>query len=125
MNWTILSVSSHSATQITRNLILERAGYRVIGAGDLKEALQLFEEKDVDAVLLADSINAEYREELGTTLKRLKPAVPIVMLCNLGDSRRLRQIADEQVETEDGPQSLLEALARALKCNQKNREEPG
>lgn len=115
MNWTILSVSLNSATQVTRNLILERAGYRVIAADDLKEALQLFEQQAVDAVLLADSMNAEYREKLGASLKRLRPAVPIVMLCNMGDSRTLRQIADEQVEAGDGPQSLLDALARVLK----------
>lgn len=123
MNWTILSVSPHSATQITRNLILERAGYKVIAAGDLKEALQLFEQRDVDAVLLADSMSAEYREKLGASLKRLKPAVPIVMLCKMGDPRTLRQIADEQVESGDGPQSLLDGLARALKRDQENREE--
>jgi len=123
MNWTILSVSPNSATQITRNLILERAGYQVIAAGDLKEALQLFEQRNVDAVLLADSMNAEYREKLATTLKRLRPAVPIVMLCKMGDSRTLRQIADEQVESGDGPQSLLDALAHVLKHDSKNREE--
>lgn len=123
MNWTILSVSPNSATQITRNLILERAGYRVIDAGDLKEALQLFEQRDVDAVLLADSINAEYREKLGTSLKRLRPAVPIVMLCKMSDPRTLRQIADEQVESGDGPQSLLDALARVLTRDQTSRED--
>ena len=122
MNWTILSISPNSATQITRNLILERAGYRVIAAGDLKEAVQRVEQTNVDAVVLADSMSAEYREQLGTTLKQLKPAVPIVMLCKMSDPRSLRRVADEQVELDEGPQSLLDALARVLKRDQ-NREE--
>ncbi|PYP87464.1 MAG: hypothetical protein DMG65_16945 [Candidatus Angelobacter sp. Gp1-AA117] len=120
MNWTILSISPHSATQITRNLILERAGYRVIAAGDLKEAVQRVKQTNVDAVVLADSMSAEYREQLGTTLKQLKPAVPIVMLCKMSDPRSLRQVADEQVELDEGPQSLLDALARVLQHDQKD-----
>jgi len=123
MNWTILSISPHSATQITRNLILERAGYRVIDAADVGEAVRLFEQRKVDAVVLAGSINAGSREQLGTVLKQLNPEVPIVMFCKVGDSRGLRQIADEHVESDEGPQSLLDALARVLRREQSKRQQ--
>jgi DNA-binding NtrC family response regulator len=114
MDRTVLSVSHHSPTQITRNLILERAGYRVLSTGDLKEALRLFENNEVHAVVLGDSISAENRHKLGVNLKLLKPPVPIVMLCKMSDSRRLREIADEQVESYEDPQFLLDALDRVL-----------
>jgi len=123
MNWTILSISLNSATQITRNLILERAGYQVIAAGDLNEAVRLFEQTNVDAVVLADSVKAEHREQLGATLKHLKPAIPIVMFCNMSDSRTVRKIADEHVEPYESPQCLLDALARVLKRDQRDQQE--
>jgi DNA-binding NtrC family response regulator len=115
MRRTVLSVSQHSATQITRNLILERAGYRVLSTGDPSEAVQLFEHNVIDAVVLGDSISAEKRQHLGSSFKRLKPPVPIVMLCKMSDSRALRSLADEQVESFEDPEALLEALARALR----------
>ena len=113
MTRTVLSVSQHSATQITRNLILERAGYKVLSTGDLAEALRLFEANSVDAVVLGDSVSAEDRQRLGKSLKRLKP-VPIVMFCKMSDSRILRELADEQVESHEDPRSLLDALERVL-----------
>jgi DNA-binding response OmpR family regulator len=113
MSRTVLSVSQHSATQITRNLILERAGYRVLSTGDLEEAIRLFQTNAIDAVVLGDSVTAEDRHHLGSSLKRLKP-VPIVMFCKISDSRSLRELADEQVEVGDDPRTLLEALERVL-----------
>lgn len=114
MVMTVLSVSQHSATQITRNLILERAGYRVLSTGDLKEAVQLFEKNEINAVVLGDSISPERRYQLGSSFKRLKPPVPIVMVCRVSDSRTLREMADEHVDALDDPQFLLEALERVL-----------
>lgn len=111
---TVLSVSQHSATQITRNLILERAGYQVLSTGDLKEAVRLFENNEVHAVVLGDSISPERRHELGSSLKRLKPPVPIVMVCRISDSRALREMADEHVDAFEDPRFLLEALERVL-----------
>lgn len=109
----VLSVSQHSATQITRNLILERAGYRVLSTGNPEEAIRLFQAHFIDAVVLGDSLSAEDREHLGSSLRRLKP-VPIVMFCKMNDSRALRELADEQVETDESPRSLLEALERVI-----------
>src|SRR5215471_16354212 len=111
---TVLSVSQHSATQITRNLILERAGYRVLSTGDLHEAISLFEQNDVHAVVLGDSISAEKRHALGSSLRRSKPVIPIVMICKINDSRELREMADEQVEALEDPEILLAALERVL-----------
>lgn len=58
-------------------------------------------------------VSAEDRQRLGTSLKRLK-AVPIVMFCKMSDSRILRELADEQVESHEDPRSLLDALERVL-----------
>lgn len=116
MRQTVLSVNQHTATQITTNLILERAGYRVLSTRDLEEAIRLFEISAIDAVVIGDSISAHNRMELGKKFRELKHPVPIVMLCKMNDSRALREIADAQVESEHGPELLLEALERVLGC---------
>jgi DNA-binding NtrC family response regulator len=113
MTRTVLSISQHSATQITRNLILERAGYQVLSTGNPEEAIRLFKAHFVDAVVLGDSLSAEDREHLGSSLRSLKP-VPIVMFCKMNDSRALRELADERVEADESPRSLLEALERVI-----------
>jgi DNA-binding response OmpR family regulator len=122
MKRTVLSVSQHSATQITRNLILERAGYEVLSTRDMAEALRIFAAHAIDAVVLGDSISAENRQRLGTNLKSIKP-VPIVMLCKMNDSRALRELADEQVESHEDPRSLLEALERVMPRNSVSKDE--
>lgn len=66
------------------------------------------------ALVLGDSISAENRQQLCTSLKRLNPRVPIVMLCKTNDSRALRDLADEQVESFEDPQLLLDALERVV-----------
>jgi DNA-binding NtrC family response regulator len=117
MRRTVLSVSQHSATQITRNLILERAGYQVISSGDLSEAVRLFSDNTIHAVVLGGSLSDESRQELGSCMKRMKPQVPIVMFCKTTDSRALRELADEQVESSESPQMLLDALGRIFQRN--------
>ena len=111
---TVLSVSQHPATQLTRNLILERAGYQVISTGNSLDAARLLERSDVHALVLEDSISAGERQKLVRTFRQMKPRVPIIMFCRMNDSRELRESADEIVETHESPQRLLEALAHVL-----------
>lgn len=87
----------------------------MLSTGDLKEAVRLFQDHEIHAVVLGDSISPERRHELGSSLKRMKPLVPIVMVCKLSDSRALREMADEQVEAFEDPELLLEALHRVLR----------
>ena len=96
------------------NLILERAGYTVASARDLRETTNILAGTAVDAVVVGDSISAADRQELCRALKHLNPLVPIVMICRTNDSQDERQAADEQVEAGTGPEHLLEALARVL-----------
>jgi DNA-binding NtrC family response regulator len=114
MHRTVLSVSKNSAVQVTRNLILERAGYKVLSTIDLSEAVRLFETSNVDAIILGDSLGPDERHELGTAFKTLRPAVPIIMVGRVNDSRSVQELADEHLESMGDPRLLLEALARVL-----------
>lgn len=114
MGLTILCVSQSSAAQITRNLVLEQAGYRVIATDDPAAAERMFYDIEISAVVFGETVKAQQRIELGTAFKRVKPGVPIIFLYRMSDFRVPAGIADEQVEFLRGPRLLLQALDRVL-----------
>ncbi len=114
MSWTLLCVSKSSPAQVTRNLILERAGYNVVSASDPEEATAIFTSKVVHAVIVGDSLQSDQRLELARTFKRLNQAVPIVVLSKTSGTQVPASLVDEQLESLGDPRLLLEALARLL-----------
>ncbi len=114
MGLTILCVSKYSPAQVTRNMILERAGYNIVSVVDPAEAVQIFAESAVNAVVFGDSIPSEQRLELALKFKGLNKAVPIVALSNSSGSQFASGIVDEQLESLGDPHLLLEALQRVL-----------
>ena len=114
MGCTVLCVSKISAAQVTRNMILEQAGYKVIATADPEEAVRIFTASAIDAVVFGDSIQAGQRNDLARTFKRLSPSVPIIALSNTSGSQVPPGIVDEQLESLGDPQLLLEALKRVL-----------
>lgn len=114
MGWTVLCVSTISAAQVTRKMILEQAGYKVIAIANPEEAVRIFTATAIDAVVLGDSIQADQRNDLARTLKRLSPSVPMIALNKTSGSQVPAGIVDEQLESLGDPQLLLEALKRAL-----------
>ena len=114
MGWTVLCVSKISPAQITRNMILERAGYEVIAIDDPGEAVRIFKTAVVNAVVFGDSINGERRLELARTFKALNSAVPIVALSKTSGSQMPAGLVDQQLESLGDPHMLLEALKHVL-----------
>ncbi|HSM87670.1 MAG TPA: hypothetical protein VLT16_16050 [Candidatus Limnocylindrales bacterium] len=119
MGQTILCVSQSSAAQMTRDMVLQRAGYRVLSTSSMEAARQVFADTLIDAVVLGDSLPPDQRIVLGNALKVLKPAVPIIFLYRMSGFRVPPGIADEQVESLEDPQLLLDAVARVLHGNAK------
>jgi CheY-like chemotaxis protein len=114
MGWTVLCVSKISPAQLTRNMILERAGYKVVTIADPREAVRFFAGTIVDALVFGDSIHADHRIELAATFRKLHPSVPIVALSKSSGSQFPSGMVDEQLESLGDPQLLLEALKRVL-----------
>ena len=119
MSWILLCVSKSSSAQITRNLILERAGYKVLSASDPEEAAAIFTSKVVHAVLVGDSLQAEQRLELARKFRQLNRSIPIVVLSKSSGTQVPAALVDEQLESLGDPCLLLEALARVLPENGK------
>lgn len=111
---TILCVSRASAAQVTRNLVLEQAGYRVLATDNPREAERIFSDGTIDAVIVGETVKAQQGLELGARFKGIKPSVPIVVLYTMNGFRVPPGIADEQVEFLGGPRLLLQALDRVL-----------
>jgi DNA-binding response OmpR family regulator len=114
MSWRLLCVSKSSPAQITRNLILERAGYYVVTATNAAEATSIFTASVVHAVVLGDSLSREQGLELARTFKNLNSTVPIVALSPTSGTQIPAVLVDEQVESLGDPRFLLEALLRVL-----------
>jgi CheY-like chemotaxis protein len=114
MGWTVLCVSKSSPAQVTRNMILERAGYQIVAIDDPNEAVRIFKTSVVDAVVFGDSINGDQRFQLARTFKSLNRAVPIVALSKTSGSQFPVGLVDQHLESLGDPHLLLEALQRVL-----------
>lgn len=114
MGWTVLCVSKISPAQITRNMILERAGYQTVAIDDPDEAVRIFKTSAVDAVVFGDSINGELRLQLARTFKSLNRAVPIIALSKTSGSQFPVGLVDQHLESLGDPHLLLEALKHVL-----------
>lgn len=76
----ILCVDDETIGLEVRRMLLERAGYRVLTAPDGPAGLEIFGREPVEAVVLDFSMPGMSGGEVATSMRRTKPAVPILML---------------------------------------------
>ena len=114
MGWTVLCVSKISPAQITRNMILERAGYRIVAIDDPNEAVRIFKTSVVDAVVFGDSMNGEQRFQLARTFKSFEQRRANCGFSNTSGSQIPAGLVDQQLESLGDPHLLLEALKQVL-----------
>ena len=127
MGWTVLCVSKISPAQVTRNMILEQAGYNVVSIGDPADAIRVFTASvstasvsaasRIAAVVLGPSMPADQGLELAVAFKRLNRSVPVIALSQTSGSQLPAGVVDEQLECLGDPQLLLESLQRVLARN--------
>ena len=103
-----------SSAQVTRDLILKRAGYGVVSADDPADVTRVFASSPAHPVALCDSLQAAERLELARLLKHLKGWVTIVALSRTSGTQMPASLVDEQLECPGDPQLLLDALRRVL-----------
>jgi CheY-like chemotaxis protein len=112
----VLSVGLDSNLLRTRNLVLHSAGYTVVSAHSVKEAVDQFQAGDFDLVLLCQSLPARERDGLTWWMRATGAGIPVVTvagnLCS-GDV-----VAGVTVGSEPG--ALLWGIRDVL-VNAKNR----
>lgn len=79
----ILCVDDEAAALAVRCLVLSSAGYEVLTAADGAAALEIFRCVQVDLVITDYRLPRLTGTQLAAEMKRLKPAVPIVLFSGL------------------------------------------
>jgi len=82
---TILCIDDEPSGMYARKLLLESAGHRVVEARSGPEGIRAFKSEKIDAVVLDYWMSGMKGTEVAAELKRLDPAVPIIVLSGLPD----------------------------------------
>lgn len=106
----ILSISLDVELLSTRNLVLQSAGYLVVAAYSLKEAVDRFQDGDFDLVLLCQSIPTKEKDRLTCWIRASGSRVPVLSVSASPCQRDT--FTDATVES--GPKALLEGIKEAL-----------
>lgn len=106
----VLSVSLDAALLSTRNLVLQSAGYTVVAAFSIKEAVDCFLGGDFDLVLLCQSIPTKDKDRLTCCIRASGSRIPVVSVS--GKLFQHDAFADATVENE--PEALLLGLTEVL-----------
>jgi CheY-like chemotaxis protein len=108
----ILSISYDQPLLVTRQMILEQAGYDVSSAFGFAEALEICTtQHDFDLVLMGHSMPQKDKKALFEAL-RSKCSAPLLSILRHGDSPIPE--ANYSVDAQDGPSALLNAVQAAL-----------
>lgn len=108
----IFSISYDPSLLSTRQWMLENAGYEVSSALGFAEALEVCQTKhDFDLVLMGHSMPQKDKIALFEALKS-KCSAPLLSILRHGDSPIPQ--ATYAVDSNDGPEALMEAVDKAL-----------
>ena len=108
----ILSISYDQPLLVTRQLILEQAGFDVSSAFGFAEALEICQTRyDFDLILMGHSMPQKDKTALVAAL-RSKCKAPLLSILRRGDLPIPE--ADYSVGADDGPVALLFAVKEAL-----------
>ena len=111
----ILSAASEPLLFETRNRVLEMAGFEVVGCLRGLGAREQFGSGKFDAVVLGCFQDLQIRRTLIADFKRLKPAVPVVVLCHVDDPQETFEQADEVMDSLSGPEKLVSTVRGLLR----------
>lgn len=113
----VLCVDDEKVGLAVRRILLEANGYRVWTAEGGVQALQIFDEQPVDAVILDYSMPGMDGAEVATQMRLRRPETPILLLSAyvaLPDD--VLRLVDLSLTKGDGAPVLLETLERLFTC---------
>jgi PAS domain S-box-containing protein len=82
---TILCVDDEESALLTRRLLLESVGHRVLEARSGPEGLELFRSQKIDLVVLDYWMSGMKGTSVAAEMKQIHPSVPIIMLSGVSD----------------------------------------
>jgi CheY-like chemotaxis protein len=117
----VLAIGLDPSLMTIRDLVLQSAGYAVVEASSLEEAVDHFQSGDFDLVLLCYSVPAGDRERLASLIRASGSRIPIVSIA--GSLGECDTFANSTLE--DGPNKFVAGIRDALSNAKKTqRREP-
>lgn len=114
----VLCIDDEPTVLASRSLVLQSAGYEVVTAPGGREGLQMFGALPIDAVVLDYLMPDLKGDAVAAEMKRLNPAVPIVMLSALTIlPEGALKCVDATVTKGEHPTVLLNTLRELLAKN--------
>jgi PAS domain S-box-containing protein len=110
----ILAVDDENSGLYFRKLILEHAGYAVLSANGVDDALRLFRSNPVDLVVTDHLLGRQVGTEMAREMKRTKPSIPIILLSGTGSIPEPLAHADAFLSKNEGPEQLLGRVKQLL-----------
>lgn len=111
----ILCVDDELVGLEVRKMLLERAGYRVLTALDGPAGLDLFAREPIEAVVLDFSMPGMTGDQVARNMRKVKPAVPILMLSAYTSlPLEVTRLVDLYMTKGEGAPALLEKLGGLL-----------
>jgi CheY-like chemotaxis protein len=110
----ILCVDDEPNALILRRLVLEKAGYSVIPAASVAEALQVLSGTDVDLVLSDQLMPGGTGTELARKVKALHPNLPVIVISGVNELPADANCADLFLSKVEGPAAMCERISCLL-----------
>ena len=110
----ILAVDDEHSGLYFRQLILEHAGYTVLSATGIDEALRLFRSNPVDLVVTDHLLGRRVGTEMVREMKRSKPSVPVIVLSGTSSIPQPLVEVNAFLSKSEGPEQLLELVKQLL-----------
>ncbi len=110
----ILCVDDEVVAVALRRLILLSAGYQVVTAADGAAALELFRCIQVDLVITDHCLPGLMGAQMGAQMKRLRPAIPIILFSGLPEAPPGSDCADLYITKGVPAVEFLRAVAKLI-----------
>jgi CheY-like chemotaxis protein len=110
----ILCVDDEVPALALRRLVLSAAGYEVLTATDGVGALELFRCIQVDVVITDYWLTGLTGVQLAAEMKRLKPAIPVILLSGLVEAPPGSELTDLVITKGMPVEKLLSEIAKLI-----------
>jgi PAS domain S-box-containing protein len=107
-----LCVDDEETALYFRRLVLEQHAYRVLTAGSAQRALEIFLHQDVDLVISDLQLGRDAGETLSAEMKRLRPHVPVLLLCGASDQNSSSR--NDRLDKTTSPEKFLSRVKQLL-----------
>jgi DNA-binding response OmpR family regulator len=113
---TILCVDDEHNGLVIRRLLLEKVGYTVLTAETARDAIDVFTNNHVDAVVLDYLLPDVDGGRLATAMRLIKPEIPIILLsAHLYVPDEVLAVTDAYVAKGQSPTALLDQIKHVLR----------